>query len=98
MARDFAHKPSKAKQAKGSNIPPWVWYFTSIVAISFIGFLFFLKNVPEEKGGAEAIREQLSKALQKTQPEKKIAPEKPKNETLDNIKDKAETLKEAFQF
>jgi cell division protein FtsN len=96
MARDFAHKP---RQPEGSHIPRWVWYFTSIAAIGFVGFLYFLSQVPEESGGAQAVREQLTMALSESEPEEPVVKEEPpKHETIEDIKDKAETLKKAFQF
>jgi cell division protein FtsN len=94
MSRDFAHKP---KQVETSRIPKWVWLFTTIVAISFVAFLYFLAKVPPEEGGAEAVREQLNIALKESKPAEKPAPA-PKNEQVEDIKEKAETLKQAFEF
>ena len=96
MSRDFAHKP---RQPEGSHIPRWVWYFTSIVAIGFAGFLYYLSQVPSETGGAEAVREQLSIALKEVEPAKTTpAAEPEKHETIEDIKSKADTLKKAFEF
>ena len=95
MSRDFAHKP---RQPEGSNIPRWVWVFTSCVAAGFIGFLVFLSNVPSESGGADAVREQLTKALEESQPVTPTPETTEKHETIDDLKDKAETLKKAFEF
>ncbi|MFQ3229329.1 SPOR domain-containing protein [Reinekea sp.] len=94
MARDFAHKP---KQTDSSRIPKWVWLFTTIVAVSFVGFLFFLAKVPPEDGGAEAVREQLNIALKESNPQDTPAPA-PKIEQAEEIKNKTETLKQAFEF
>lgn len=94
MARDFAHKP---KQTDSSRIPKWVWLFTTIVAVSFVGFLFFLAKVPPEDGGAEAVREQLNIALKESKPLEAPAPT-PKIEQVEEIKNKTETLKQAFEF
>jgi len=96
MARDFAHKP---REPEGSNIPRWVWYFTTIVAVGFGGFLYYLSSVPSETGGADAVREQLSNALSETTEQvKEPKVEEPKHETIEDIKDKAEALKQAFEF
>jgi len=93
MARDFAHKP---KAAQGSSIPAWVWIFTASVAIGFVSFLYFLSAVPADKGGAEAVRKQLAIALR--EPVTAPSQSSPEHESLDDIKAKAETLKQAFEF
>lgn len=94
MARDFAHKP---KQTDSSRIPKWVWLFTTMVAVSFVAFLFFLAKVPPQDGGAEAVREQLNIALKESKTDEQPAPA-PKIEQVEDIKDKTETLKQAFEF
>ncbi|TCS43201.1 SPOR domain-containing protein [Reinekea marinisedimentorum] len=97
MARDFANKPRP--EPKRSRVPRWVWVFTFVVATGFVGFLYFLSHVPEETGGAEAVREQLTAALENTEkPAPKATTETPKHETLQDLKDKAETMKKAFEF
>jgi cell division protein FtsN len=96
MSRDYAHKP---RQPEGSYIPKWVWYFTTIAAVGFVGFLYFLSQVPAESGGADAVREQLAIALTESESsETKPKVDPPKHETIEDIKDKAETLKKAFEF
>lgn len=98
MSRDFAHKP---KQPEGSRIPRWVWGFSTIVAVSFVGFLYYLSQVPEETTGADAVREQLSIALseqKKAEPETAPPAESEQHETIEDIKKKANTLKKAFEF
>ena len=94
MSRDFAHKQ---RQPEGSYIPRWVWYFTTVVAIGFVGFLYYLSSVPGESGGAEAVREQLSVALTEAEP-KPAAPKTEPHETIEDLKEKAETMKKAFEF
>ncbi|MDN3650636.1 SPOR domain-containing protein [Reinekea marina] len=94
MSRDFAHKP---KQAETSRIPKWVWLFTSIVAVGFVGFLYFLAKVPPAEGGAEAVREQFNIALKESTTETEPQPA-PKIEQVEEIKEKTETLKQAFEF
>ncbi len=96
MARDFANKP---REPERSRIPRWVWGFTSIVAVGFVGFLYFLSQVPEDQGGADAVREQLTTALsEQAKKETTPAPQTPKHETIEEIKEKAEALKQAFEF
>ncbi|EAR08919.1 SPOR domain-containing protein [Reinekea blandensis] len=96
MARDFAHKPKQ--QPEGSRIPRWVWLFTSTVAIGFVGFLYYLSQVPEETTGADAVRQQLSQALAE-QPATETEPvATEERESLADIKEKADTLKKAFEF
>jgi cell division protein FtsN len=96
MSRDYAHKP---RQPEGSHIPRWVWIFTTTVAIGFVGFLYYLSQVPAESGGAEAVREQFNIALSESK-EQDTAPAVPaeEHETIEDIKEKAETLKKAFEF
>lgn len=96
MARDFAHKPKQ--QPEGSRIPRWVWLFTSTVAIGFIGFLYYLSQVPEETNGADAVRQQLSQALAEQTPAEPEPAQTEERETLADIKEKADTLKKAFEF
>ena len=95
MARDFAHKP---KAAQGSSIPTWVWIFTALVAIGFVAFLYYLSAVPADKGGAEAVRKQLAIALREPVAAPAPSPSSPEHESLEDIKTKAETLKQAFEF
>lgn len=96
MSRDFAHKP---RQPEGSHIPRWVWVFTSVVAVGFIAFLYFLSHVPEESGGAEAVREQFSLAMKESEQDKPTQPVvTEEHETIEDIKEKADTYKKAFEF
>lgn len=94
MSRDFAHKP---RPQASSGIPRWVWVFTTLVAVSFAGFLYYLAQIPPEESGAEAVRRQLTQALQDTEttsPEPAPAP----NDRVEDIKEQAESLKQAFEF
>lgn len=96
MPRDFAHKP---REPEGSHIPRWVWYFTSIAAIGFAGFLYYLSQVPPDTGGAEMVRQQLDKALSESQTSANEAEKAPQErETIADIKEKANALKQAFEF
>ncbi|MEJ2044992.1 MAG: SPOR domain-containing protein [Reinekea sp.] len=99
MAKDYAHKP---KQPERSRIPQWVWLFTSVVAVCFVGFLFYLSHVPEESGGADAVREQLHQALNESdkqdKPQPTPQPSSSDHETLEDLKTKAEAAKKAFEF
>lgn len=98
MSRDFAHKPKQ--QPEGSRIPRWVWLFTTTVAIGFVGFLYYLSQVPAETAGADAVREQLSVALSEQKSEETTTPPaaEEEHETIADIKAKADTLKKAFEF
>lgn len=96
MPRDFAHKP---REPEGSHIPRWVWYFTSIAAIGFAGFLYYLSQVPPETGGADMVRQQLDRALSESQASANAAETAPQErETIADIKEKANALKQAFEF
>ncbi|TXR54332.1 SPOR domain-containing protein [Reinekea thalattae] len=102
MARDYANKPkAKAAPRRTSRVPRWVMVFTLSTAAAFVGFLIYLNQVPEERGGAEAVRQQLTAALQETpatNAPQASAPISSERETLSDIKDKAETMRRAFEF
>lgn len=98
MAKDYAHRP---KQPERSRIPRWVWVFTSVVAVGFVGFLYYLSHVPEENGGAAAVREQLHQALSEKETNNEPAPTpepSTSHESLQDLKAKAEAAKKAFEF
>lgn len=95
MPRDFANKP---RQPEPRRVPKWVYGFTLVVVAGFGGGLYYLSNVPEESGGAEAVREQLTAALDEAKEPKPAPVETPKHETIEEIKEKAETMKKAFEF
>ena len=99
MAKDYAHKPKQAPQ--GSRIPKWVWVFTTVAVGSFIGFLYFLTQVPEDTGSAQAVREQFQQALRDSgeAPEatRSVEPSTSR-ETLKDLKEKADAAKKAFEF
>ena len=95
MARDFAHKP---KAPQGSSIPTWVWIFTVTVALGFGAFLYYLNAVPADKGGADAVRKQLAIALREPLAAPESTAVSPEYESIEDIKTKAETLKQAFEF
>lgn len=92
MARDFAHKP---REPEGSNIPRWVWYFTGAVTVGFIAFLIYLSQVEPQATGADAVRQQLNEALEQL-PKPEVTEEP--TESLADIKEKADALKQAFEF
>lgn len=94
MSRDFAHKP---RPTESSRIPRWVWVFTTFVAVSFAAFLYYLAQIPPQETGAEQVRRQLAQALQEpavTQPQAEPAP----NNRIEEIREQAESLKQAFEF
>ncbi|MEJ2076133.1 MAG: SPOR domain-containing protein [Reinekea sp.] len=79
MAKDYAHKP---KQPERSRIPQWVWLFTSVVAVCFVGFLFYLSHVSDKQD----------------KPQPTPQPSSSDHETLEDLKTKAEAAKKAFEF
>ena len=97
MARDYAHK---AREPERSRIPRWVYMFTFCAAAAFIGFLYYLNQVPSDGTSAETVREQLTTVLKEAAPkaaEPKAEPAE-KHETIEDIKEKAEAIKQAFEF
>lgn len=64
MARDYANK--RQPEPERSRVPRWVWIFTTCASIAFVGFLYYLSQVPSEGGGATALRERLQQALPET--------------------------------
>ncbi|WLD57911.1 SPOR domain-containing protein [Salinispirillum sp. LH 10-3-1] len=46
MARDYAQKKRAPRAAPRSEVPRWVWIFTTTVALCFAGFLYLLSQQP----------------------------------------------------
>ncbi len=92
MARDFASKPPP--EPARSRVPGWVWMFTTVTAIAFVGFLYYLSQLPAESGGAEAVRKEVQNLANqpKTDTQPKAEPQAPKEDT------KAPSLEQAFEF
>ncbi|PTY38160.1 hypothetical protein BGP77_17085 [Saccharospirillum sp. MSK14-1] len=64
MARDYANK--RQPEPERSRVPRWVWIFTGCASVAFVGFLYYLSQVPSEGGGGTALRERLQQALPET--------------------------------
>ncbi|MFY0663793.1 MAG: SPOR domain-containing protein [Natronospirillum sp.] len=47
MARDYAQKKRAPRAAPRSEVPRWVWIFTTTVALCFVGFLYLLSQQPD---------------------------------------------------
>ncbi|MFG1495080.1 SPOR domain-containing protein [Saccharospirillum sp. HFRX-1] len=65
MARDYANK-RQPEPPERSRVPRWVWIFTACASVAFVGFLYYLSQVPSEGGGGTALRERLKQALPET--------------------------------
>lgn len=89
MARDFASRPPTPEPQR-SRIPGWVWVFTSLTAVAFVGFLYYLSQITPEEDGAAVIRETVR---QLPLPERSPQPEAP-SEPDDTIR----SLERAFEF
>lgn len=46
MARDYAQKKRAPRAAPRSEVPRWVWIFTTTVALCFVGGLYILSQQP----------------------------------------------------
>ncbi len=96
MARDFAHKP---REPEGSHIPRWVWLFTTSVAVAFVAFLYFLSAVPEQEGGVQAMKDQLSVVIEEAKSSvPKTTDESKPSETRETINDLKKKAEEVFEF
>lgn len=98
MGRDYAHKP---RGPEGPSVPRWVWLFTAVVAVGFVGFLYYLSDVPEDSQGADIVRQQLSEVLNDTRDsavdDSETQQSEPR-ETLQDLQERAEALKQSFEF
>lgn len=88
MARDYANK--RQPEPEHSRVPRWVWIFTACASVAFVGFLYYLSQVPAEGGGGTALRERLQQAL----------PENTTSQDDSSTTDSRRTpsLEEAFEF
>lgn len=94
MARDFASKPPPAPER--SRVPGWVWVFTTLASVAFVGFLYYLSQIPAEEGGAQAVRDTVKQSLPESV---KTLPDKPAAKAEPTDKDsKAPSLEQAFEF
>lgn len=94
MARDFASKPPPAPER--SRVPGWVWVFTTLASVAFVGFLYYLSQIPAQSDGAQALRD----SVQQTLPiPKKPDTDKPSTTVAPEPKDsQTPTLEQAFEF
>ena len=89
MARDFASRPPPPEPQR-SRIPGWVWVFTTLTAVAFVGFLYYLSQITPEEDGAAVIRETIR---QLPLPEQ-APPAEAQPEPDDNLR----SLERAFEF
>lgn len=87
MPRDYANK--RQPEPDRSRVPRWVWIFTACASIAFVGFLYYLSQVPSEGGGGGALVERLQQAL----------PERSADKDSDSTESaRTPSLEEAFEF
>ncbi len=95
MARDFANKPPPPPPER-SRIPRWVWVFTTLASVAFVGFLTYLSQIPADGQGAQAVRDRVqqiqipSRSSAETDPEPIAEPEEETSTTP--------SLEQAFEF
>lgn len=94
MARDFANKPPPPPPER-SRIPRWVWVFTTLASVAFVGFLTYLSQIPADGQGAQAVRDRVqqiqipSRSSAETDPEPIAEPEEEASKP---------SLEHAFEF
>lgn len=95
MARDFANKPPPPPPER-SRIPRWVWVFTTLASVAFVGFLTYLSQIPADGQGAQAVRDRVqqiqipSRSSAETDPEPIAEPDEEASTTP--------SLEQAFEF
>lgn len=93
MARDFASK--RQPEPERSRVPGWVWVFTTLTAVAFVGFLYYLTQIPADgSSGADALRKEVQTLTQQPKTESKPEP-KPEPKASD---DTTRSLEQAFEF
>lgn len=91
MARDYANK--RQPEPDRSRIPRWVWIFTAIASLAFVGFLYFLSQIPADGSDGPSIRQKLEQALPKReQNATQTQPEQSDSES------RTPSLEDAFEF
>ena len=95
MARDFANKPPPPPPER-SRIPRWVWVFTTLASVAFVGFLTYLSQIPADGQGAQAVRDQVQKIQIPSRSSTETAPE-PSAEP-DEKPSTTPSLEQAFEF
>ncbi|WP_028671164.1 SPOR domain-containing protein [Saccharospirillum impatiens] len=95
MARDFANKPPPPPPER-SRIPRWVWVFTTLASVAFVGFLTYLSQIPADGQGAQALRDR----VQQIQiPSRSATPEDPEPAPEAEAEASATpSLEQAFEF
>jgi cell division protein FtsN len=96
MARDFANKPPPP-QPERSRIPRWVWVFTTFASVAFVGFLYFLSQIPADSQGAQAVRDSVQN-IQILTRENPPAATDPEEEEEPGSGRPTPSLEQAFQF
>lgn len=89
MARDFASRPPPPEPQR-SRIPGWVWVFTTLTAVAFVGFLYYLSQITPEEDGAAVIRETIRQLPLPEQAPPAVAQPEPD--------DSLRSLERAFEF
>lgn len=92
MARDFANK--RPPEPERSRVPGWVWVFTAIAAVAFVGFLYYLAQVPSDgTSGADALRQEVQNLTKQPKTDKP-----PESEAPESSDDSTRSLEQAFEF
>lgn len=89
MARDFASRPPPPEPHR-SRIPGWVWVFTTLTAVGFVGFLYYLSQITPEEDGAAAIRDTVRQLPIPERP--------PQTDSQPETDDTVRSLERAFEF
>lgn len=92
MARDYANK-RQPEPPERSRVPRWVWIFTACASVAFVGFLYYLSQIPSEGGGGTALRERLQQALPET-----TTRDSSSGEVKGESAVRTPSLEEAFEF
>jgi cell division protein FtsN len=94
MARDFANKPPPPPDR--SLIPRWVWVFTTLASVAFVGFLIYLSQIPANGQGAQAVRDSVQQIQIPARPRPEAKPEQePETSTSGSP---VKSLEQAFEF
>ncbi|GGX44427.1 SPOR domain-containing protein [Saccharospirillum salsuginis] len=95
MARDFASK--RQPEPERSRVPGWVWVFTTLTAVAFVGFLYYLTQIPSDgSSGADAVRKEVQNLTQ--QPKTQSEPKPEQNTEPKTSDDTTRSLEQAFEF
>ncbi|MCH8532241.1 MAG: SPOR domain-containing protein [Saccharospirillum sp.] len=89
MARDYASRPPPPEPQR-SRIPGWVWMFTTLTAVGFVGFLYYLSQITPEEDGAAVIRETIRQLP--------LPEQAPQTDAQPETDDTVRSLERAFEF